>query len=69
LVVPKALRDALGLSAGTVVDCEARDGEIRISVPSRVRRKDGPAGPRFLAPDAPALPPAHVRDLVERDRR
>lgn len=69
LVVPKALRDELGLSAGTEVDCEARDGEIRISVPSRVRREDGPAGARFVAEGAPALTAQSVRDLLERDRR
>lgn len=69
VVVPKPVRVALGLSAGTELDCEARDGEIRMTVPSRVRREEGPNGPRFAADDASPLTADVVRDLLERGRR
>ncbi len=69
LVVPKRLRDELGLTAGTEFDVDVCDGELRISVPSRVRREDGPSGARFVADAPPRLGAATVRHVIERGRR
>jgi AbrB family looped-hinge helix DNA binding protein len=69
LVVPKVLRDELGLVAGTQLELEAVDGRLRITVPSRVRVEDGPHGVRFAAEAAAALDSERVRELIERGRR
>jgi AbrB family looped-hinge helix DNA binding protein len=69
LVVPKRLRDQLGLSAGTELELDAVDGRLEITVPSRVRVEQGPRGLRFVA-DAPGpLDAETVRRLIERGRR
>jgi AbrB family looped-hinge helix DNA binding protein len=69
IVVPKRLREELGLGAGTEVELEAIDGRLELTVPSRVRVEQGPHGARFAASGAPAIDAATVRDLVERGRR
>jgi AbrB family looped-hinge helix DNA binding protein len=71
IVVPKVLRDALGLKAGTRLEVSERDGAIVIQpapVPMRLVR--GPGGP-VVEPDEP-LPPltaAEVRVILESGRR
>ena len=69
LVVPKPLRDELGLLAGTELQLDAVDGRLEISVPSRVRVEDGPRGLRFVADAARPLHAETVRRLTERGRR
>ena len=69
LVVPKPLRDELGLAAGTELELEAVDGRLEIAVPSRVHVEGGPHGIRFRADQPAALTPAQVRALTERGRR
>lgn len=70
IVVPKPLREELGLAAGTELELRAVDGRLEVSVPGRVRREDGPHGPRFVADEAaPKLTAEVVRALVERQRR
>jgi AbrB family looped-hinge helix DNA binding protein len=69
LVVPKALRDELGFTAGTELELEAVDGRLEIAVPSRVRLEDGPHGVRFAADPAAPLSAQDVRELIERGRR
>jgi AbrB family looped-hinge helix DNA binding protein len=70
IVVPKALRDELGFTAGTELDVEAVDGRLEVRVPSRVRIEDGPYGPRLVAEgDEPRLTVEQVRGLVDRARR
>ena len=70
LVVPKAMRDELGLAPGTELELTVVEGRLEVVVPSRVSVEDGPHGVRFTAagPDAP-LSAAQVRELVERGRR
>jgi AbrB family looped-hinge helix DNA binding protein len=69
LVVPKALREELGLAAGTELELDAVDGHLEISVPSRVRVEVGEHGVRFAADDPVALTSDQVRELMERGRR
>jgi AbrB family looped-hinge helix DNA binding protein len=71
LVVPKAIRERLGLSGGERVDIAERDGAIVIS-----RARDGvqlvqTEGGLLTAasPDLPGLGADDVRDLLERTRR
>lgn len=70
VVVPKPIRDALGLAPGTEIEIQDVDGRVEISVPSRVWLEDGPRGPIAHAP--PGTPPMtaeDVREVVERLRR
>jgi len=69
IVVPKALREQLGLAPGTELDVEVVDAHLELSVPSRVRIEDGPNGPRFTADTDQRLTAEQVRDLMERGRR
>jgi AbrB family looped-hinge helix DNA binding protein len=69
LVVPKALRDELGFTAGTELELEAVDGRLEVVVPSRVRLEDGPHGVRFTADAEAGLSTEGVRELIERGRR
>lgn len=69
LVVPKPLREQLGLSAGMELEMTAVDGRLEISVPSRVRLEDGPHGQRFVAEGAEPLTAERVRQLMEQGRR
>ena len=69
LVVPKAIRDELGLAAGTELELHVVNGRLEISVPSRVRVEEGPHGIRFAADGAAELTDEQVRDLIEKARR
>ena len=69
LVVPKRLRDELGLAAGTEIELEAVDGRLEGTVPSRVRVEDGPHGVRFAADASEPLRAEQVRELMDRGRR
>jgi AbrB family looped-hinge helix DNA binding protein len=71
VVIPKALRERLGLSGGSAVEIRERDGIIEIEAaptPMKLIRRGG----RLVAvPDeAPsALTDDSVRDALERTRR
>jgi AbrB family looped-hinge helix DNA binding protein len=69
LVVPKPLRDELGLAPGVALELNAVDGRLEIAVPSRVRVEDGPHGARFTADPGDTLSAEQVRELMERSRR
>jgi AbrB family looped-hinge helix DNA binding protein len=69
IVVPKPLRDQLGLTAGTELELEAVDGRLEVVVPSRVVVEPGPHGVRFAAATDEPLTAEQVRDVVERGRR
>jgi AbrB family looped-hinge helix DNA binding protein len=70
LVVPKPLRDELGLTAGSELELTAVDGHLEVAIPSRVRADPGPHGIRFVAeePGAP-LTAVQVREMMQRGRR
>jgi AbrB family looped-hinge helix DNA binding protein len=71
IVIPKPMRDALGLSGGSEVEVALVDGRIEIDlVPTTVRleRRDG----RLVAVPDRALPPLTaemVRGTLEKIRR
>lgn len=71
LVVPKALRDALGLTEGGDVDVRFHDGRLEIEpVPTSVQLAEGPDGVRGVpAVDLPPLTVDQVRETLERTRR
>lgn len=72
VVIPKVVRDRLGLRAGDSLELEEREGEIVLRPPERhlrlVRTDDGLL---TAAPDSdlPGLGPDEVRELLERTRR
>lgn len=71
LVVPKALRDALGLVAGLPLDIAARDGRLEIDVaPTAVKLEQGRHGV-VAVPDVPlpVLTVDQVRAVLEQTRR
>jgi AbrB family looped-hinge helix DNA binding protein len=69
VVVPKPLRDELGLRAGVELELRAVDGRLEAVIPSRVAVEHGPHGLRFTARGDATLDADLVRALVEQDRR
>jgi AbrB family looped-hinge helix DNA binding protein len=71
IVIPKALRDRLGLDPGRAVEIRERDGRIEIEpAPTPMSLARRPGGP--VAVPAEALPPLtdeQVRATIERVRR
>ncbi|HSW28378.1 MAG TPA: AbrB/MazE/SpoVT family DNA-binding domain-containing protein [Longimicrobiales bacterium] len=71
IVVPKALRDALGLEGGTPLEIRVRDGRLEIeplSTPMRLV----PRGKGFVAISDEPLPPLDaemIRSVAESLRR
>lgn len=71
LVIPKPLRDELGLSGPAEVEMTAADGRLEVTVadvPARVAERDGF---HVLVTDRP-MPPLTVeqtRDAIDRARR
>lgn len=71
LVVPKPLRQALGLKPGQALDIRAGDGRLEIEIaPTPMRLKKRGKGV-VAVPDTrlPALTADQVRDTLERVRR
>jgi AbrB family looped-hinge helix DNA binding protein len=70
IVIPKALRDELGLTPGTVLEMAVEGGSLVGRVPSRVREERDEHGPRFVLDDpGEALTAERVRTLLEEGRR
>ena len=71
IVVPKALRDALGLTAGQVLEIAERDGRLEIApAPMPMRLVDEGDGVAAIADvEMPVLTAAMVRETLERIRR
>jgi AbrB family looped-hinge helix DNA binding protein len=71
VVVPKALRDELGLTGGQELEIVSRDGRLELEpagVPMHLERR----GDALVAvPDGPTVPltAALVRETLERTRR
>jgi AbrB family looped-hinge helix DNA binding protein len=71
VVIPKALRDALGLTAGQQLEITERDGRLEI-VPAPTPMKLVDEGDGVIAvaeADMPVLTADLVRDTLERTRR
>lgn len=71
IVVPKALRDELGLSGGQELDVAARDGRLEIEVtPANLRlERQGNLLVAIPDHDLPPLTDEIVRQTLERVRR
>jgi AbrB family looped-hinge helix DNA binding protein len=71
LVVPKAVRLAMGLTPGRVVDLVFTDGRIEIDVaPVDVHVEAGRPLPRVVpTEDMPALTDDQIRETLESTRR
>lgn len=71
IVVPKSLRDALGLRGGETLEISAVDGRLEIEVPPTPMRLERRGKALVAVTDVP-MPPLSaelVRDTLERVRR
>ena len=71
MVVPKALRDALGVRGPTELEMTTVDGRLEITVadvPARVEDRDGAP---VIVPEGPLAPMTieETRDAIDRVRR
>jgi AbrB family looped-hinge helix DNA binding protein len=71
VVIPKALRDALGLTAGQPLEIAERDGRLElVPAPTPMKLVDEGDGVVAVAEaDMPMLTADLVRDTLERTRR
>jgi AbrB family looped-hinge helix DNA binding protein len=71
IVVPKALRQALGLKPGQSLEIRAGDGRLEIEIASTAVRLQKRGKGVVAIPDAdlPALTADQVRETMERIRR
>jgi AbrB family looped-hinge helix DNA binding protein len=71
VVIPKALREALGLTAGQPLEIIAREGRLEIvPAPTPMRLVDEDDGPVAVADaDVPPLTQELVRETLEQVRR
>ena len=71
MVVPKELRDALGIAGPAEVEVALVDGHLEIDVPTTPVRLERRGRGLIAATDAdlPALTAEMVRDVLERTRR
>jgi AbrB family looped-hinge helix DNA binding protein len=71
LVVPKAIRDSMGLTAGRMVDLVFTDGRIEIELAAAdVVVETGPGLPRLVPQeDLPDLTDDQIRDALDATRR
>jgi AbrB family looped-hinge helix DNA binding protein len=71
IVVPKALRDELGLLGGERLEIRAHDGSLEVDVIPVPMHLEEHAGVPSAIPSEPlpALTAQQVRDIVERVRR
>jgi AbrB family looped-hinge helix DNA binding protein len=71
IVVPKPLREELGVKPGQVLELEVRDGHLEVEVaPVEMRLEHRHHGPVAVASEAmPPLKAELVRETLERTRR
>lgn len=71
VVIPKSLRDSLGLKPGQVLDITARDGKLEIEAAPTQMRLRSRRGGVVAVPDAelPPLTTDLVRETLEQVRR
>ena len=73
VVIPKGVREQLGLRPGQELELDAHDGSIRLSVPTRPMRIEGKGKRARIVTDGAMQPltAEMVRDVLEagRDRR
>lgn len=71
VVIPKSMRESLGLDSGVAIDIRQRDGAIEIEpVPTPVHLEDREGGPVAVPEgELPQLTDELVRETLERSRR
>jgi AbrB family looped-hinge helix DNA binding protein len=71
IVVPKPLRDQLGLTGGQELEIVARDGRLEVEFPPTALRLErrGPVVVAVPDVDLPVLTAGQVRETLERSRR
>ena len=71
IIIPKPMRDALGLVGGEQVEVVSVDGRLEIDVPPTAMRLEPRCGVLVAVPehDLPVLTAAEVRETLERVRR
>jgi AbrB family looped-hinge helix DNA binding protein len=71
IVVPKALRDELGLSGGQALEIAVRDGRLELEPPPVPLHLERRGHALVAVPDGPVVPlsAATVRETLERVRR
>jgi AbrB family looped-hinge helix DNA binding protein len=71
IVIPKALRDEIGLTVGQEVEIVGRDGRIELDVPATPLTLERRGSVTVAVPDKtlPRLTASQVRDALERTRR
>lgn len=67
LVVPKSVREAMGLHAGSVLELAFEAGIVNLSVPSMMTERVDEDGRIFFTgpPDAPKLTDDELRKVLE----
>lgn len=71
LVIPKPLRDELGVSGATEVELSAADGRLELTVPDVPARVEDRNGAPIIATDEPMAPITveDTRAAIDRVRR
>jgi AbrB family looped-hinge helix DNA binding protein len=71
IVVPKALREALGIRPGQELDLQVKDGRLEIDVPATPMRLQGKRKGLTAVPlrKLPPLTIEQVRETLEQTRR
>lgn len=71
VVIPKAIRDAMGLAPGRKVDLVYSDGKLEIEVATMRVHLEMRGSVPVIVPDedVPAMPADLVRDVLEATRR
>jgi AbrB family looped-hinge helix DNA binding protein len=69
VVVPKRLREELGLTPGTPLEIDVVDGHLELSAPHKpARLEEGPNGPSIAATGTP-ITNEDIRSTLEAVRR
>lgn len=71
IVVPKQMRDELGLNGGQELEITTRDGHLEVDVPPVAMRLEEREGIAVAVPaeELPVLTAGEVRGFLERTRR
>ena len=71
IVIPKVLRDELGLSDGQEIEIVGRDGRLELDVPATPLKLERRGSITVAVPEKtlPPLTAGQVRDALERTRR
>jgi AbrB family looped-hinge helix DNA binding protein len=71
IVIPKPMRDVLGIDGPTELELSERDGALELTVPYIKAHLEERDGFTVIVPDEPVPPltSAMVREAIERSRR